>query len=69
MDYTSTPINGTFTAETTSTTINIPVNKDDTLEEPETFNLGLTIPSPLNDRVNLGAISTATATITDDTSK
>ena len=69
MDYTSTPITATFTAGTNSTTINISVKKDNIVEESETFNLSLTISTSLNDRVTLGDISTATVTITDDTSK
>ena len=69
MDYTSTPITATFTAGTNNTTINISVTIDDIVEESETFNLGLTISTSLNDRITLGTTSTATATITDDTSK
>ena len=53
-------------AGTNSTSINVSVIKDDITEESETFNLNLIISSPL---VTRGNISTANATITDDTSK
>ena len=68
MDYTSTPITATFTAGTTSTTIDIPVTMDDIAEHSETFNLGLTIPPTLSDVV-LGGTHTAVGNITDATSK
>jgi len=67
VDYTSNPIIATFNAGTNSTTINIPVTKDDIAEKSETFNLVFTIPSSLHNRVTPGTISTATATITDNT--
>jgi len=67
VDYTSTPITATFTAGTDSITINIPVTKDDIAEKPETFNLNFTILSSLGSRVTPGTVSTAIATITDNT--
>ena len=69
MDYTSTPIDATFTAGSTNTTISIPVTMDNLAEESETFNLRFTIPSSLSDKVVPGNITTANGTITDDTSK
>ena len=68
MDYTSTPITATFTAETTSTTINVPVSTDDIAEKAETFDLTITIPSSLS-RVVSGDITTVVGIITDTTSK
>ena len=67
MDYTSTPITATFTAGTTSTTINIPVTNDSIVEEPESFNLSFTIPSSLSEVVVPGSINSAIGTITDNT--
>ena len=66
MDYTSNPINATFTAGTNSTTINIPVNKDDIVEGTEMFNLHIIIPSSLKD-VILGKQNTAIVHIYDST--
>ena len=66
MDYTSTPITATFTAGTTSTSINVPVTMDDIVERPETFDLTLTIPSSLY--VLPGNIPMAAGNITDTTS-
>ena len=59
----------TFTAGTTSTTVNIPLINDSIAEGPEKFDLGFTIPSSLSDRVIPGTITKAIGTITDDTGK
>ena len=69
VDYTSAPIDATIATNTTSTTINVPVNKDNIAEESETFDLTLTIPPSLNSQVVPGKITTAVGVITDDTSK
>ena len=69
MDYDSTPITATFTIGSTSTTVNVPVIKDDIVEESETFNLAFTIPSSLKDQVKLGDVTDAVGTIIDNTSK
>ena len=69
MDYTSTPIDATFTAGSTNATISILVTMDALAEESETFSLKITIPSSLSGKVVPGDISTANGTITDDTSK
>ena len=69
MDYISTPIIATFVANTTSTTINVPVTKDVIAEESETFDLNFTIPSLPCGRVIPGNITTAVGNIIDDTSK
>ena len=69
VDYTSTPIIATFTANTNRTTINVSVTKDVIAEESETFNLNFTIPSSLSGWVIPGNITTAVGNITDDTSK
>jgi len=68
VDYTSTPITATFTAGTTSTTIDVPVTSDNATEDSETFDLLLTIPPSLSSIV-LGDISTAIGNITDSTSR
>ena len=49
------------------TTIDVPVTMDDIAEEMETFDLNLSIPSSLSGRVTPGNITTATATIIDET--
>ena len=67
MDYTSTPITATFTAGTTSTTINIPVTIDDIVEGTEMFNLVVNINSSKID-VILGIQNTAIVFIHDSTS-
>ena len=69
MDYTSTPITATFTAGTTSTTIDIPVTMDSILEHSETFTLSITIPPALNGNVVPGDIATAVGNISDISSK
>ena len=69
IDYTSTPIIVTFAANTTSTTINVPVTKDNIAEESETFDLTLIIPPSLSGQVVPGNITKAVGVITDDTSK
>ena len=69
MDYNSTPINATFTIGSTSTTVNVPVIKDNIVEELETFNITIVIPSSLKDQVILGNITNAVGNIIDNTSK
>ena len=69
VDYTSTPINTTFAANATSTTINVPVTEDAIAEESETFDLTFIIPSSLSGKVIPGKITKAVGLITDDTSK
>ena len=66
MDYTSTPITATFTAGTTSTTVNIPLTMDDVVEGTEMFNLNITIPLSENG-TRLGKQSTAIVYIYDST--
>ena len=65
MDYTSTPITATFTAGTTSTTINVPVTMDDIAEGSETFVLRFAIPQSLSSLLVPGEIATTIATIID----
>ena len=69
MDYTSTPIIATFAANTTNTTIDVPVTKDIVAEELEAFDLTFIIPSSLSGQVIPGKITKAIGVITDDTSK
>ena len=68
MDYTSTPITATFTAGTTSTTINVPVTMDDNVEGAETFQLQLSLPLSMKYAVKLGHPSRATSVIIDTSS-
>jgi len=69
VDYNSTPINATFSAGTTSTTVNVPVTNDSIAEKSETFDLDFIIPSSLSGRVIPGTITEAVGNITDDTGK
>ena len=69
VDYDSNPINATFSAGSTSAMVNVPVTMDGIVERTETFGLSFTIPSSLHGQVMEGAITTAVAIITDDTSK
>ena len=69
VDYTSTPINATFAASTTRTTIIVPVTRDNIAEQSETFDLTFTIPSSLRSQIIPGNITKAVGRITDDTSK
>jgi len=69
VDYDSTPITVTFTAGTTSTTVNVSVTNDSIAEKSETFDLNLNIPSSLSDQVIPGTIIKAVGNITDDTGK
>ena len=69
MDYDSTPINATFTAGSTNTTVNITVILDSVAERDELFNLNFTIPSSLKDKVLFGHTTSTTCTIIDNTSK
>ena len=69
MDYDSAPLTATFTAGSTSTTVNVPVINDNIAEELEKFDLSFTIPSSLESQVISGAITKAVGNITDNTSK
>ena len=69
MDYTSTPIIATFAANTTNTTIKVPVTRDIIAEELETFDLTFIIPPSLSGQVIPGKITKAVGVIIDDTSK
>lgn len=69
MDYTSIPIDATFTPGSTNVTINVPVTMDAFVEDSELFALNFTIPPSLSGKVIPGDITTANGTITDDTSK
>lgn len=69
MDYDSTPINVTFKAGTTNTTVNIPVIMDNITEMDEYFSLNLTIPSSLKDLALSTVTNSILCLITDNTSK
>ena len=69
MDYISTPITATFTAGTTSTTINVPVTMDDIAEQSEMFDLDVTIPPALSGDVVPAGVTRAVGNITDISSK
>ena len=54
IDYISAPINVTFTAGTNSTTIHIPITKDNVTEEKETFDLSIALLTSLGNRLSVG---------------
>jgi len=68
VDYTSIPSVATFTAGTTSTTINILVTTDNIAEGPEMFDLSFRILS-LSENIIPGNIRLAIGNITDNTGK
>ena len=68
-DYISAPITATFTAGTTSTTINVPISNDNETEETETFDLNIIVPYSLDGRLILGDRATAISKIIDNSSK
>ena len=65
----STPINATFHAGTLSSTISVPITKDNILEQWETFQLNFTIPASISDVVIAGRQTTAIGVIVDTTSE
>ena len=67
IDYSSTPINATFAADSSSTTVNVSVIKDDIVEPSETFNLNIIIPLSLSSRVLPGRLNASNGRITDST--
>ena len=69
MDYDSSPITAIFTAGSTSTIVNVPVNVDAILEETEKFDVSFAIPSSLQGKVIPGTITKAVGSIIDNTSK
>ena len=69
VDYISDPIDITFPAGNTTITIDIPVTRDTTVEELETFDLSFVIVQPLNGMIVPGNISKAIGSIIDNSSK
>jgi len=69
MDFNSALINAIFNVGTTSTTINVPVTKDNIVEKSETFNLNFNIPSSLSGQVTPGTITKSLGNIIDNTGK
>ncbi|XP_065905004.1 uncharacterized protein [Dysidea avara] len=67
VDYTSTPITATFTAGTTSTTVDVPVTKDNIGEGLETFDLSFTLIPSSPSGIESGSITTAIGQIIDTT--
>ena len=69
IDFDSAPQNITITAGTNSSTIQITVINDNIVEGNETFIMSLTVPTSLGPGITTGAITSATATIIDTSSK
>jgi len=68
VDFNSRPVNAFFMSGSDRTSVNIDVTCDRIMEDDEQFNLALSVPSTTMSVV-VGSRSTATATITDSTSK
>ena len=68
-DFDATTQTVTIIAGTNSSTINITVINDDIVEGNETFNMSFSLPSSLSPGITTGAITNATASIIDTTSK
>jgi len=68
VDFVSRPVNAFFSSGNDRTSVNIDVICDTIVEDDEQFNLALSVPFTTM-RVVVGSRSTATATITDSTSK
>ena len=68
MDYISTSITATFLTGINSTTVNIPVTRDNVVERNETIQLEIYVPVPTKYAVETGNPSKAIAIITDSSS-
>ena len=68
VDYTSTFITATFPAGINSTTVNVPVTRDNIVERNETLQLEIDVPVPAKYAVETGNRSKAVAIITDNSS-
>jgi len=69
VDFDSASQTATITAGTSSSTVNITVVDDDTVEGDEMFIMNLNVPTSLGPGIVAGTITMATATIIDTTSK
>jgi len=68
-DYNSTVFNATFSAEETTTSLNISVYRDDIFESNETFDILLSLPPFLNLNIKVDNNDSAKAIIIDSTGK
>ena len=68
-DFTSTPLTATIPANTTTTTVRVPVMSDNIVEGDEMFSISLTVPSSLGPGIVAGSVTSATGIIVDSTSK
>ena len=68
-DFSSLSVPITFTNHTTKVSSVIPVFQDKIIEDTETFDLSINIPSDLEHRISAGRQRKAIATIIDSTSK
>ena len=65
VDYDSATLTAVFTADSTFTTVEIPIINDTAMEENEEFSITLNLLPTNSTRVTLGVQSTATAVIID----
>ena len=68
-DFSSLSVPVTFTNRTTKVSSIIPVFKDKIIEDIETFDLSIYVPSDLKNRISPGRQRKAIASIIDSTSK
>ena len=68
-DYSSISVPVIFTSRTNKVSTVMPVFQDKIIEEIETFNLNINIPSSFKHRIAIGRQRKATASIIDSTSK
>ena len=70
VDFNTTSLTATFDNMTTMSNISIPVTTDKIVEEDETFDVSLSIPSSVNSRIKVqNSRKRATVTITDSSSE
>ena len=68
-DFNKTTLIAAIPADATSTKVTVAVTKDDIVEEDETFNIILNVPSSLAPKVVPGSITSSIGTIIDTTGK
>ena len=68
-DFNTTPLNVTFSANATNTTVRVAVTNDNIVEGNETFSMSLNVPSSLGPIIVAGSRTNATGIIIDTSSK
>ena len=68
-DFTSSLLTATIPTGATTTTVRVPVMRDNIVEGDEMFSITLTVPSSLGPGIVAGSVTSATGIIVDSTSK